>query len=140
MGRAQRPSYEATVRGEEKWPLCFKCLNSLGLPLICRLQTPAARGHFLSLPWREPMTKSSLPEAALQRLGTVPRRKPDLHSGRQDCVRSGEADMTVTSLERLGSGSRAIGPSEEQETQPQYHNSINLNSLACSSFSKTVKF
>lgn len=65
-----------------------KCLNSLGLPLICRLQTPAARGAFSEPPWREPMTSKASPWSCVQRLGTVPRRKPDLHSGRQDRVGS----------------------------------------------------
>ena len=66
----------------------WKCLNSLGLPLIGRLQTPAAREAFSEPPWREPMTSKAAPWSCVQRLGTVPGRKPDLDSGRQDCVRS----------------------------------------------------
>ena len=66
----------------------WKCLNSLGLPRIGRLQTPAAREAFSEPPWREPMTSKAAPWSCVQRLGTVPRRKPDLHSGRQNRVGS----------------------------------------------------
>lgn len=87
-GKSTETKLRGCKRRRKVATFASKCLNSLGLPLICRLQTPAARGAFSEPPWREPMTSKASPWSCVQRLGTVPRRKLDLDSGRQDRVGS----------------------------------------------------
>ena len=87
-GKSTETKLRGCKRRRKVATFASKCLNSLGLPLIGGLQTPAAREAFSEPPWREPMTSKAAPWSCVQRLGTVSWRKPDLHSGRQDPVGS----------------------------------------------------
>ena len=127
VGRAQRPSYEA-VRGEEKWLLLPQnVLTHLVCHWLVGFKLQLQRKHFLSLPGENPWPPKPLPEAASR--GLVLSQEESLIyilGGRTVLgVWWGWHDGDKPGASWLWC--RAIGPSEEQDTQtPISHSSINL--------------